>query len=52
MIFYALLIIFIILVILYHYYKYLENRERAEKQLQESFDNLKVVWNNLKNYFK
>lgn len=45
MIFYALLIIFTILIILYIYYKHLGNRQRAEKQLQDSFDNLKDAWN-------
>ena len=45
MIFYALLIIFTILIVLYIYYKHLGNRQRAEKRLQDSFDNLKDAWN-------
>lgn len=52
MIFYALLIIFTILVVLYYYYKHLGNRERAERQLRESFDNLKVAWKDFKGLFK
>lgn len=44
MIFYALLIIFTILIVLYSYYEHLGNRQRAEKQLQDSFDNLKDAW--------
>lgn len=44
MIFYALLIIFTILIILYMYCKHLGNKQRAEQQLQDSFDNLKDAW--------
>ena len=44
MIFYALLIIFTILIILYMYYKYLDNKQRAEQRLQESYENLKDAW--------
>ena len=42
--FYALLIIYSILIILYRYYKMKSNREKAEQELQDSFDNLKDAW--------
>lgn len=51
MIFYALLIIFTILIVLYMYYRHLGNRERAEQQLQESYENLKDAWNKFKGLF-
>ena len=51
MIFYTLLIIYSILIISYMYCKKKADREKAERNLQESYENLKDAWHKFTGLF-